>query len=31
VAFVWRRARRQPPAATAFISFVREIAARLEE
>jgi DNA-binding transcriptional LysR family regulator len=29
VAFVWRRARRQPPAAAAFISFVRERAAEL--
>jgi len=27
VAFVWRRARHQPPAATAFIDFVREVAA----
>jgi LysR family transcriptional activator of glutamate synthase operon len=27
VAFVWRRARHQPPAATAFIAFVREVAA----
>jgi LysR family transcriptional regulator, transcription activator of glutamate synthase operon len=30
VAFVWRRSRRQPPAAAAFIAFVRELAAGVE-
>jgi LysR family transcriptional regulator, transcription activator of glutamate synthase operon len=30
VAFVWRRSRRQPPAAAAFIAFVRELAVGVE-